>query len=135
MGRNLLTLLLGGFEMSASEQQLLAILRIGQDTTMRGEGISLQEALSRVSYLAVRERFGAPELASILKRNPHFLDIWLAYSEDKRTSGGWWLADDLRSIGQVSCPNSVKEFSTPEAAVAAYVIRELDFWASIQPAI
>jgi hypothetical protein len=117
--------------MPASEQQLLAILRIGQDTTMRGEGMSLLHALSRVSYCEVREHFGASDLASILKGNPHFLDIWLAYSEDKRTSGGWWLADDLRSIGQVSAPDSVKEFSTPEAAVAEYVVRELDFWSTL----
>ena len=120
--------------MSASEQELLAILRIGQDTSMRGEGISLREALSRASYLAIREHFGTADLVPILDRNAYFLDQWLAYSQDKRTSGGWWLAEDFGSIGQVNSPDSVTNFSTPASAVAEYVLRELDFWASLQTA-
>ena len=52
------------------------------------------------------------------------------YSEDKRTSGGWYVRE-TGEIGQVDDPNSRMHFATIEEAVAEYVVRELDFWATV----
>jgi len=69
----------------------------------------------------------------LLKADLGLLEEWLAYSEDKRTTGGWYL---LRSgeIGRVGDPDSRKFFECLEQAVADYVVRELDFWAYFQEA-
>jgi len=114
------------------QQQLLGILAIGHDISMRGEGISLRDALHRSAYRSLRGRFNAEDLVPLVRENPAFIDRWIAYSEDKRTPGGWWLRLDPPSIGQVEDPGNTLLFRTREDAVAEYVIRELDFWSTVR---
>ncbi len=115
------------------DKHLLAILRIGHETSMRGAGLSLVEALRRAQYKRSRASFGPAELRPLLRAHPAFSEEWLAYSEDKRTSGGWYL---LRSgeMGRVGDPIARKRFESLEEAVAEYVVHELDFWADLQDA-
>jgi hypothetical protein len=116
--------------MGLADGELLAILRIGHETSIRGAGISLRDALAEARYAACRPGFTVDDLRSLLAAHPSLVEEWLAYSEDKRTSGGWYV---LRSgvIGQVSKPSSSQRFDTVERAVAEYVVRELDFWARL----
>jgi hypothetical protein len=120
-------------ELDQRDRELLAILRIGHDTSMRGEGLSLRDALTRTRYRELRQEFQESDLLRHLQADASLVDEWLAYSEDKRTEGGWFL---LRTalVGQIRRPAESIQFSSLENAVAAYVIRELDFWASIAPA-
>ena len=118
--------------MSKLRRQLLGILSIGHDTSMRGEGISLRDALHRTDYSSVRDRFDAKDLVPLVRANPKFVDQWIAYSEDKRTSGGWWICLDPPSIGQVKASGSSIPFKTADEAIAEYVVRELDFWVTVK---
>jgi hypothetical protein len=68
--------------------ELLAILRIGHDTSMRGEGISLKQALSRVGYREVRRNFLVQDLVPLIQAHTELVTQWIMYSEDKRTNGG-----------------------------------------------
>ena len=117
-------------ELESFERNVLAILEIGRETTSRGAGLSLREALSRTRYRELRSSFKEPDLLAVLEERPALMEEWLCYSEDKRTSGGWYV---LRNgvIGQVGRPPSRVGFSSIAEAVAAYVVRELDFWAGI----
>jgi hypothetical protein len=119
--------------MSDGNANLLEVLRIAHETSMRGAGLSLREALSRTHYKDRRAAFGADDLRPTLKAHERLAEEWFAYSEDKRTSGGWYL---LRSgeIGRVGDPESLMRFDSLEEAVAEYVIRELDFWADLPEA-
>ncbi len=116
--------------MDPQHEKLLAILRIGHDTSMRGEGASLRQALSRVDYPEARGRLCPKDLIPLLHAHREFIDQWIMYSEDKRTSGGWYVRE-TGEIGQVDDPNSRMHFATIEEAVAEYVVRELDFWATV----
>jgi len=113
--------------MSDRDAALLSILRIGRDVSLRGDGVAIRDALRRVSYVGHRVTFKAKDLLPIIAANPSLVEDWLAYSADKRTSGGWYL---LRSgeLGQVSRPASGITYSTIEEAVAQFVVRELDYW-------
>ena len=113
--------------MTDHEQQLLRILRIGHETSMRGSGVSLQNALNEASYQRLRQGFQSQDLLSLIRANPALIQEWLRYSEDKRT-GGWYLLDD-GSIGFASDKSSHMQFPSLEEAVANYVVRELDYWA------
>jgi hypothetical protein len=113
--------------MKDREAQLLDILKIGHETSIRGEGISLAEALEQTSYKSFRKTFSKSDLMTIIKEHPEITSEWLAYSEDKRTSGGWYILDKPE-IGQVDNPESIKHFNSIEEAVSEYVVRELDFW-------
>jgi hypothetical protein len=115
--------------MKDHDAKLLDILKIGHDTSMRGEGISLCEALKRTHYKELRKTFGPNDLIAIVKAHPEISNEWIMYSEDKRTSGGWYL-HEKQEIGQIDDPGSRKKFNSIEEAVSEYVVRELDFWAS-----
>lgn len=119
--------------MTNRETQLLRILRIGHETSMRGAGISLVEALARAHFKELRAAFGPRDLLPLIKANRALAEEWLAYSEDKRTSGGWYLLKP-GEIGQVGAPDSRMRFDSLEEAVAEYVVRELDFWAGLSEA-
>ena len=119
--------------MGVGSMDLLDILRIGHETSLRGGGISLREALSRTKYKERRSGFGAGDLRPVLAAHRELTEEWCAYSEDKRTSGGWFL---LRSavIGRVGDPDSQTRFDSMEEAVAEYVVQELDFWTGLEEA-
>jgi len=107
---------------------LLKVLRIGHETSIRGSGISLREAMARADYAGLRQKFGAQDLVTLIEADKVLIEQWLAYSEDKRTSGGWYILSN-GEIGQVGQPESRVVFESIEEAIAEYVVRELEFWA------
>ena len=116
--------------MNPLQEKLLAILNIGNDTSMRGEGVSLRQALSRVNYLEVRRQFNPQDLLPLIQTRRQLIDQWIMYSADKRTTGGWYVTE-AGKVGQVDNPKSTIYFASIEEAVAEYVVRELDYWATI----
>ena len=117
--------------MSVSDSHLWAVLRIGHDTSMRGEGISLIEALRRTDYRRLRESFNVKDLQRLLCADSALIEQWIAYSEDKRT-GGWWLRPEPPAIGRTFAPHADIQFETIEEATAEYVLRELDYWSNLR---
>src|ERR1700761_7616316 len=112
---------------SDRDARLAAVLRVCRDVSGRGAGISIREALRRVSYLAYRPMFKAGDLRALIAGEPALIEEWLAYSQDKRTLGGWYV---LRNgeVGQVSNPQSRVTFESMEDAISEFVVRELDYW-------
>lgn len=119
-------------EIERRDEDLLGILPIGHETSIRGAGLSLKDALSRTCYRELRPQFEESDLLVHLRDHPAVIEEWLLYSEDKRTDGGWYLLQD-GTIGQVHRPGEELRFPSLEQAVAAYVVRELDFWANLAP--
>jgi hypothetical protein len=117
--------------LSELEANLIGILRIGHETSMRGAGLSLREAIARGCYREIRSSFAPDDLQPLLRHHPALVGEWLAYSEDKRTSSGWYVLATAE-IGRVEAgkPVDCQQFPTIEAAVAEFVVRELDFWAT-----
>jgi hypothetical protein len=114
--------------MSDRDAHLLAILRIGHEVSRRGSGVSIRDALKQTAYMAYRPTFKASDLRPLLLTDPTLVEDWLAYSEDKRTKGGWY-ARSSGEIGQVSNPASRVAYATIQEAIAEFVVRELDYWA------
>ncbi|MEO1037482.1 MAG: hypothetical protein AAFX44_18130 [Pseudomonadota bacterium] len=109
--------------MANNTEKLSGILSIARETSMRGEGISLREALRRTHYLACRADFAPGDLIPLLEANPQFIEDWLMYSCDKRCSGGWYLTEDAE-IGQIG--GERYKFESMVYATAEYVVSELD---------
>jgi len=116
--------------MNSPHEKLLAILRIGDDTSKRGEGVSMRQALSRVDYVEARKQFEPQDLVPLIQAHQELIDQWLMYSEDKRTRGGWYVTE-AGDVGQVDDPDSIMHFASIEEAIAEYVVLELDYWAAI----
>lgn len=115
--------------MSNTDFRLIAILRIAQQVSAGGAGVSLEQALAHAGYAAYRPRFDAADVRALLESHPALLEQWLAYAEDKRTEQGWYVLRD-GEIGQVTSPSAQRSYATIEEAVAQFVVRELDFWAA-----
>ena len=113
------------------KDDLLTVLSIGRDASMRGEGISLWDALSRSGYADIRPEINADDLIAELKSNADLVADWVMYSEDKRTDGGWYILSEKREIGRLGENPIAVTFDTLEEAVAYYVLHELDFWAKL----
>ena len=109
---------------------LLPILRIGHNTSMRGAGVSLRDALKTTGYTEHRPIFSAADLLPIIGRDPSLVEEWMSYSENKRTDGGWYILRD-GTIGRIGNPATKRQFEPIHRAVAEYVILELDFWADL----
>jgi hypothetical protein len=116
--------------MAIGETGLRAILDIGRECSIRGSGRSLATMITETDYLIVRPSLEPSSLLPLLQANSQLVEDWISYSQDKRTSGGWYIVD--RQIGQVGDPKSVRSFSTLCEAVSNYVIAELDFWSSVE---
>ena len=115
--------------MGIANNKLIAILRIGHDTSMRGEGLSLQDAIARAGYDNLREEFTPSELVPLLRANPELMTQWVVYSEDKRTDGGYWISEKSHEVGSLaSSRQEAVKYESLEEAVANFVVRELDFW-------
>jgi hypothetical protein len=117
--------------MTNGRPELLDILLVWEATSMRGEGLSLRDALRRARYSDLRGTFEAVDLRPLLEADPELLEVWFAYSEDKRTDGGWYLSRS-GEIGRTGFPETRRRFDTPQDAVAEYVVRELEFWAGLE---
>ena len=115
--------------MKPQKELLQTILEIGHLTSIRGEGISLKDVLSRVGYANIRDKFTYLDLIPLIQANQDLINQWIYYSEDKRTSSGWYILKD-GIIGRLE-PKYKIVLNPIEAAVAEYVVLELDFWAGI----
>jgi hypothetical protein len=113
------------------DEALLQILRVGHDTSMRGAGLSIREALQKCHYIQLRNSFGPDDLLPLIRADRNFVIQWIMYSEDKRTSGGWYLIESTREVGTFGPPPASFTFHSIEEAVAHYVVRELDFWSTL----
>ena len=118
--------------MNEKADKLIAILSIGHETSMRGQGLPLKQALSQVDYLNVRKQFCPQDLVPLIKSRKAFIKEWIMFSEDKRTSCGYYITE-AGVIGQVNIPEKLTCTSIEEA-VAEYVVKELDFWANLKRA-
>jgi len=108
----------------------LKIIKIGHDTSMRGEGISLHDALKRIDYAGIQKDFESEDLMPLIKSNPSLINEWILYSEDKRTDGGFYLME--KSIGSCKSLNTVYKSESQFELVSKYIVMELDFWAKLQ---
>jgi hypothetical protein len=115
--------------MERSSLDLLKILRIGREISIRGTGISLQEAIALSHYKDLRHSFMPTDLIPLIEANPALVPDWVQYSGNKRTKGGWYLLES-GELGELASGVRL-QFPSMHSAVANYVVRELDFWAGI----
>ncbi len=106
-----------------TERELSAILAIPTSV------VSMRDSLLQVRYRELRPFFNTGDLLRIVTKRPVFIEQWLRYSEDKRTSGGWYVLETCE-VGELTTGTCVRFGSLPEA-ISEYVVRELDFWVQV----
>ena len=89
----------------------------------------MRDAIAAARYRELRPSFTPSDFVPSIQANPALVRDWLMYSEDKRTSGGWYVLES-GELGQIASEVRLR-FPSIEVAVAEYVVRELDFLAGI----
>ena len=112
--------------MGPSPDQLDAICRIPEGLVRA----PLRQLVTETRYREVRPTLSRENLAEHLSRHPGLVRDWLRYSEDKRTSGGWYLMHPASGwlVGRLGGPETDRElrFGSGPEACAEFILRELD---------
>jgi hypothetical protein len=81
-------------------------------------------------YREARPMLTREDLSAHLARHPKLVLDWLRYSEDKRTSGGWYLIHPASGwvVGRLGGSEQEREirFGSGPDACAEFILRELD---------
>lgn len=100
------------------------------------EKYSIARQLHRISYRQTRPFITEALLEARLQVKPELLEPWMRYSQDKRTSGGWYLLKSgdswtVGAVGTKSTPAVSETYESGARAGAVFVLRELDFWEQV----
>jgi hypothetical protein len=91
---------------------------------------SLRDLVDETGYRDLRPTLSRDDVASHLVRHPKLVLDWLRYSENKRTSGGWYLVHPSSGwvVGRLAGPEQERElrFGSGPEACAEFILRELD---------
>jgi hypothetical protein len=99
----------------------------GVPAERRRTGRSVLEIVRASGYEEFQRQFTARDLAVYLRSRPDIIAEWVAYSQDKRTSDGWYLRPPY-SIGRISADSPpMQEIKHVDlaAACAAFITAEL----------
>jgi hypothetical protein len=112
--------------LAISFDRLEPICRIPEAVPRR----SLRDLVAETGYRDLRPTLSRQEITDYLTRHPGLVLEWLKYSEDKRTSGGWYLFHPSTGwvVGQLAGPEQERElrFGSGPEACAEFILRELD---------
>jgi hypothetical protein len=95
-------------------------------------GMSMYEILKQTGYFELDNEVSETDIRKILARNPECVDEWISYSEDKRTSSGWYIKQENCTTYKVGCllPKGRKGIETIYGdrtdACAAFIKHELE---------
>lgn len=111
------------------------VCSIAHDSSGRGAGRSLRDLLEASDYARHRPSLTVATLAEYLADRPEVVTQWSMYSDDKRTSGGWYFLGrgqvwTVGRLGPNAVPTDERHYGSAVDACAEFILLELDFWAS-----
>jgi hypothetical protein len=123
--------------MFVSPQQVAAVCRLAEDISAGGAGTPLRELLDATGYRLLRPGLTVGVLTEYLTDHPEVVTQWSRYSDDKRTSGGWYFLESGTSwsvgrLGPHAARTDDHHYASPPEACANFILQELDFWVNLQ---
>src|SRR4051812_10684982 len=102
-----------------AHKNLLSVLGVARAVSVRG-GLTLRDAVARSGFANLCSSLDTESLIPLLRSDPNLVKEWLMYSENKRTSGGWYVKEP-GEIGEPATGVSM-QFPSMESAVANFVV-------------
>jgi hypothetical protein len=91
---------------------------------------SMVRLLAESGFLEQRAKVRKDEIIEFLRTHPDFIESWEGYSQDKRSSSGWYLLheDKIWTVGYFSVGGKKKEqrYTSGFEACAVFILYELD---------
>ena len=86
---------------------------------------SLNALLTETKFQLIYKEISIADIIHYLQIHPNLLDVWKQYSDDKRTSGGFYYRENY--IGSIEDITFDKTFISDTEACAEYILREISF--------
>jgi hypothetical protein len=120
-----------GSALGEAGYRVMPFLRLVQDPALPAGlfGARLRQA----GYAQARAGVEAADVQGVLAAYPALRDAWLGYAEAKTSPDGWYVTRDAE-VGQLARPAAQRRFASIDAAVAQFILHELDYHAGIAPA-
>ena len=90
---------------------------------------SLSTLLTESKFQTFHTEISIDDIIQYLKIHSDLLDIWKQYSDDKRTSGGFYYRS--KYIGSIDHTTFDNTFTSDTEACAEYILKEISFWLHI----
>jgi hypothetical protein len=90
---------------------------------------SISSLLTESGYCDYHDRISELLIASALSHKPELINEWLAYSEDKRASSGWYIKQDKSDafiVGDLTAGGRVIEYHDKINACAVFIKQEVE---------
>jgi hypothetical protein len=87
---------------------------------------SLFTLATESQFLTYRKQINLSDIGNKIEDKPDLIETWKAYSEDKRTSGGYYFTS--KHIGAINDKGKTifqRDFATDTAACSEYILREV----------
>lgn len=97
--------------------------------TFRQVDKSLNALLIETEFQFFSKEICLADIIDYLHKHPNLLDIWKQYSDDKRTTGGFYYRENY--IGSIDHMTFDKTCTSDTTACAEYILREISFWLQI----
>ncbi|MDB5226366.1 MAG: hypothetical protein JWN78_559, partial [Bacteroidota bacterium] len=90
--------------------------------------ISVYEFLKELQYFKLYNDIKEDDIRNELEQYPDYIKYWMIYSEDKRSSSGWYLlkTNNTYIVDYFPNENQNLEFVNPEAACANFIKKEIE---------
>ena len=112
-------------------KETLNIISIPSRFYLDGNTLSFHDLLKESGYLEVSKNISEELLYEVLKSNSENFQSWLNWSEDKRTSEGWFLRTNGENfeVGHITDGNyeNLTKFEDKLKACSFFIVKELDF--------
>lgn len=95
------------------------------------ENKSIYDLLQEIGYFENSDFVSKDLLEEYLKNNPETIKEWFFYSEDKRTSQGWYIKEKNKTIAvgyfdNINSTTQEKIFDSLNKACAAFILNEIE---------
>ena len=95
-----------------------------------GENSSFYSLLKDKGYFESHNQISESDISNALVEYPESIDNWLAFSENKRVSSGWFFKKSAEkyTVGYFPADTGIfpKEYSDPADACAAFIKGEIE---------
>ena len=86
---------------------------------------SLDALLTETKFQFYFNEISLADVIHHLQNHPKLLEVWKEYSDDKRTTGGYYYRE--KYIGSLEHVSFDKKFTSDTEVCAEYILREISF--------
>ncbi len=117
--------------MNKKQEIIYKILSLPETFKKSDNNKSFKELLNDTGYFEIADQIQEKELFNAVRENPKFITDWINWSDDKRTTSGWFIKESEKGKYTVSFfpkKDELTTFKTDDVKIACahFIQREIE---------